>query len=127
MTDDEYRDLVLTHDKHIDKLATSIEHIAGTMGATNRKLEDVLDVISQQNILMERFSNLESNLKESFDRVHEKVRNIEKKQNEDGCPLLLVANKRIAKLESNQSRIAWTVITVVLLAVLGTVVTKGVG
>ena len=28
MTDEEYRGLVLQHDKHIDKLALSIEHIA---------------------------------------------------------------------------------------------------
>lgn len=126
MSDDEYRDLVLQHDKHIDKLADSIEHIAGAVGTTNRKIEDVLSVISQQNVLMEKFANMETNLKESFNRVHAKIRDIELKQNETGCPLLVVANKRIAKLEANQSRIAWTVITVVLLAVMGTVVTKAV-
>jgi len=126
MSDDEYRDLVLQHDKHIDKLATSIEHIAGAVGTTNRKIEDVLSVISQQNVLMEKFTNMETNLKESFNRVHGKIRNIEVKQNETGCSLLVVANKRIAKLEANQGRIAWTVITAVLLAVMGTVITKAI-
>jgi SepF-like predicted cell division protein (DUF552 family) len=126
MSDDDYKDLVLQHDKNIDKLATSIEHIAGAVGTTNRKIEDVLSVISQQNVLMEKFANMETNLKESFNRVHAKIRDIETKQNETGCPLLAVANKRTAKLEANQSRIAWTVITVVLLAVMGTVITKAV-
>jgi phosphopantetheinyl transferase (holo-ACP synthase) len=126
MSDDDYKDLVLQHDKNIDKLATSIEHIAGAVGTTNRKIEDVLSVISQQNVLMEKFANMETTLKESFNRVHVKIRDIETKQNETGCPLLVVANKRTAKLEANQSRIAWTVITVVLLAVMGTVITKAV-
>jgi len=124
MTDEEYKGLVLQHDKHIDRLADSIEHIAGAMGSTNRKLEDIIDVISKQNILMEKFSNLESNLKESFGRVQEKIRNLEVVQSGDGCAALKNAAKRVDKLENNQSKIAWTVITVVLLAVLGTVIVK---
>jgi len=123
MTDQEYKGLVLQHDKHIDRLADSIEHIAGAVGSTNRKLEDIIDVISKQNILMERFSNLETNLKESFSRVHEKIRDLEVVQGGgDGCGALRNTTKRVDKLESNQSKVVWTVMSVVLLAVLGTVV-----
>ena len=123
MTDQEYKGLVLQHDKHIDRLADSIEHIAGAVGSTNRKLEDIIDVISKQNILMERFSNLETNLKESFSRVHEKIRNLEIVQGGgDGCGALKNTTKRVDKLESNQSKVVWTVMSVVLLAVLGTVI-----
>ena len=124
MTDQEYKGLVLQHDKHIDRLADSIEHIAGAVGATNRKLEDIIDVISKQNILMERFSNLETNLKESFNRVHEKIRALEIIQGGDGCGAIKNTTKRVDKLEGNQSRVVWTVVTAILLAVLGTVVVK---
>lgn len=124
MSDEDYKTMILQHDKHIDKLAISIEHIAGAVGTTNRKLEDVIEVISKQNVLMEKLSNLEINSKESFDRVHDELREIKTKQNDTGCPLLLVANKRILKLETNQNRIAWTVITSVLLGVLGMLFTK---
>ena len=122
MTDQEYKGLVLQHDKHIDRLADSIEHIAGEVSSTNRKLEDIIDVISKQNILMERFSNLETNLKESFNRVHEKIRDLEVVQGGDGCGALKNTTKRVDKLESNQSKVVWTVMSVVLLAVLGTVI-----
>lgn len=104
MSDEDYKDMIMQHDKHIDKLAISIEHIAGAVGSTNRKLEDIIDVISKQNILMEKFSNLEANLKESFGRVHEKIR----------------------KIETNQARVAWTVITAVMIAVLSSVIVKAV-
>ena len=125
MTDEEYKGLVLQHDKHIDRLADSIEHIAGAVGSTNRKLEDIIDVISKQNILMEKFSNLEANLKESFGRVHDKIRILETSHNGDGCGALKDTAKRVDKLESNQSRVVWTILTVVILAVLGTIIIKG--
>lgn len=102
MQDDDYRDLIMQHDKHIDKLALSVEHIAMAVGSTNLKLENIIDVISKQNILMERFSNLEVNLKESFGRVH----------------------SRLEKLEGNQSRVAWIILTIVIVAVVGTVIVK---
>lgn len=122
MTDEDYRNLVLAHDKHIDKLASSIEHIAGTMNGTNRRLEDVIDVISTQNVLMEKFTNLEINLKESFNRVHEKIKNIEETQNKTGCSGLISTVNRVKVLESNQSKVAWIVLSAVLIAVLGTVI-----
>lgn len=126
MTDGEYKGLVLQHDKHIDRLADSIEHIAGAVGATNRKLEDIIDVISKQNILMEKFSNLEANLKESFGRVHEKINKLEETHNSDGCSIVKSTTARVGKLEANQARVVWTVLTVVILAVLGTVIVKAV-
>lgn len=126
MSDEDYRDLVLAHDKHIDKLANSIEHIAGAMGSTNRKLEDVINVISTQNVLMEKFTNLEINLKESFNRVHEKIKNVEDTQNKTGCSGLITTINRVKSLESNQSKVAWIVLSAVIIAVLGTVIVKAV-
>ena len=126
MSDEDYKDMIMQHDKHIDKLAISIEHVAGAVGSTNRKLEDILSVISQQNILMEKFANMETNLKESFNRVYGKIRDLEVIQNGNGCNALKDVEKRVNTLESNQSRIAWTVLTAVILAVLGTVIVKAV-
>ena len=126
MSDEDYKDMIMQHDKHIDKLAISIEHVAGAVGSTNRKLEDVLSVISQQNILMEKFANMETNLKESFNRVYGRIRDLEAIQNKTGCPGLIATIDRVKSLESNQSRIAWVVLTAVILAVLGTVIVKAV-
>ena len=126
MTDDAYRDMVLSHDKHLDTLANSIESLASGVGSTNRKLEDIIDVISTQNVLIEKFTNLEINIKESFDRVHDKIRVIEARQNDKGCPVVRleaedvkVANKRIEALESANKWVVRTIITIVITAVLG--------
>lgn len=78
MSDEDYKDLVTTHDKSIGIMAASIDHLATAVGTTNNKLEDIVNVIGQQNVLMEKFSNLESNLKESFDRVHSKTSALER-------------------------------------------------
>jgi hypothetical protein len=59
MTDEAYKDMILAHDKHIDKLTSSMEHIASSVIATHGKINDVIDVISQQHVLMEKISNLD--------------------------------------------------------------------
>jgi len=112
MNDSDYKDMVIEHDKHIESLATSIESLATGVGATNKKLEDIIDVISTQNVLIEKFTNLETNLKESFNRVYNKIRAIEEKQDLNGCPVLnieaekiRVANKRISNLEIEVKKI----------------------
>jgi DNA repair ATPase RecN len=126
MTDDDYRDMVLSHDKHLDTLANSIESLANGVASTNRKLEDILDVISAQNVLIEKFTNLETNIKESFDRVHEKYRKMEANQNETGCPVLKieaerlkVANKRIEAIENTIKWIVRTIMTIVIAGIMG--------
>lgn len=126
MTEDYYREMVLSHDKHIDTLASSIESLASGIGSTNKKLEDILDVMSTQNVLIEKFTNLEANIKESFDRVHEEHRKTESHQNETGCPMLKleaerlkVANKRLEALENTNKWIVRTILTLIITAVLG--------
>jgi len=74
MKDEEVKDLVFTHDKHIEVMSQSIEHLAEAVGTTNRKMEDIIDVLSTQNVLMERVNNIDENLKESFGRVHTNIR-----------------------------------------------------
>lgn len=93
MTDNEYRDLVLKHDKHIEKVADSVEHLAAAVGSTNRKLEDIIDVIGRQNLLMEKFANLEVNLKESFQRIYTRLETLEGTHSGLGCSALRLANK----------------------------------
>ena len=125
MSDEEYRNMVIQHDKHIDKLALSIEHIAGAVGSTNRKLEDIIDVISKQNLLMEKFSNLETNLKEGFHRVHEEIRDIEDTHTKTGCGFVIAVNDKVKKLESNQNRVVWTILTIVIGSVMSLIIIKG--
>jgi len=113
MNDQDIRDLVIKHDAHIDTLATSIEQLANGVGATNKKLEDVIDVITQQNILFERVNNMDKDIAESFTRAKDRIKVVEDTIKEQGCELakdlnrekdtfgekIVVANKRIKDLE----------------------------
>lgn len=79
MTEDEVRDLVIKHDQALISLASSMEHLASEAKRTNDKLDEVAKALGAQNVLMERQNNMDRNIKESFDRVHEKTRKVETK------------------------------------------------
>jgi hypothetical protein len=78
MNDEQYKDMVITHDKHLDKLTDSVSMLVGNVKSTNEKLEDVITVITQQNVLQERMANLDHNFRESFERVHKRTDIVEK-------------------------------------------------
>jgi len=127
-------ELVTKHDKHIDSMAQSIEHLAGAVGTTNKKLEDVIEVMGKQNVLMEKFANLEDNLKESFGRVHEKIEKIEIVHSGDGCSALKLSNKdikslekRVTKQENNTTWIVRLFVGFIVLGLLGSGITFGIG
>ena len=126
MNDEKFKDMVIEHDKHIDGMAQSIEHLVSAVGSTNRKLEDVISVIGRQNVLMEKFSNLEVNLKESFSRIHSKITDIESVQNKEGCPQLTrtnekieESNSRIRNLEDSQKWVIRTIFGAILTGIIG--------
>ena len=123
MHDRDVVDLVNKHDKHIDSMAQSIEHLAGAVGTTNKKLDDVIEVMATQNILMERLSNLEENLKESFTRVHKRTGAIETVHNTEGCPALKMSQKDIEgltkRLDKSDSNLTWLIRLLVGFLVLG--------
>lgn len=127
MRDEDLKDLVVEHDKHIDLMAQSIENLAGVVGDTASKLDDVIAVITQQNVLMERFNNLEVNLKESFNRVHAKARKLEDTQNGEGCialKVLTTANEgrdaRLKKLEATQTWLGRLIVGGLITGMIGT-------
>jgi hypothetical protein len=108
MTDDDVKDMVQHHDKSISLMTQSLEHLASEVGTSNRKLEDIISVIGRQNVLMEKFSNLESNLKESFSRLHEKDEKLERdKANKAELKTII---RDIASLQDSQKWIVRVII-----------------
>lgn len=91
MNDEQYRDMVVDHDKHIDKLTSSVEVLAGSVGSTNKKLDDVIEIITQQNILAEKVNHIDTDTREAFVRIDERVRKIEEAREDKGCSALKVA------------------------------------
>jgi len=74
MNEEKYRDMVLDHDKHIDTLANSVSELVN-------KVDKMIDVITKQNVLAEKISNMDTNLKDSFKRIHERVEKVEETAN----------------------------------------------
>ena len=72
MSDEDLKNLVLKHDHTLESLALSMEHFANEVNKNNTKLDKVVEAINTQNVLIEKFNNMEQNLKESFSRVHDR-------------------------------------------------------
>jgi len=85
----EIKTLVVSHDKDIGIMSQSIEHLVDAIGTTNSKMEDVIDVISIQNVLAEKVTNMDGQLKESFGRVHNKVDKLEEESKKIINPVML--------------------------------------
>lgn len=111
MSEDDLKELVLKHDHIFSSLASSNEHLANELSKTNDKLEEVAKAINTQNILSEKFNNLDKNLKESFGRVHDKMRKVDEE-----CT---INSKTINKIPSTATLRWFTGILIVYLASFG--------
>ena len=146
MTHDVLVDKMNEHDRKLDKFEMGMEHLADSLitlsnnvGATVRKMEDLAILVSQQNVLMEKFANLDGKLsgmddelRASFVRMYKRIESVEAQQNTDGCSALKqlavskdlydeklkVCNNRINDLESSQKWLVRSIIGVVLLSIL---------
>jgi len=105
MTDEKYRDMVLSHDKHIDTLASSIETLAESFTGTNVKLDNIVEALQTQNIIIERMNNLDNNLKETFNRYDARIKTIENCQNTIGCPALNLEQQKLDLLETSVEKL----------------------
>ena len=119
MTDDNYKDMVIEHDKHIDMLAGSITSLSTSMDSSNSKLDTVIDALTHQNVIIERMNNMDVNISESFNRAWKRLDTLEDTTKNEGCEAAklvkkdteaiadkaLSANKRIANLETAHSLI----------------------
>ena len=103
MVDQDIKDMVILHDKHIDSLATSIETLAAGVLETNHKIESMLEIMAKQNILIERMNNLDGNLRESFSRVHKRLDKLETIQSSsDGCTALKIEHQKVNDIKRSQ-------------------------
>ena len=90
--------MVINHDKHLDRLTTSVESLAESVGSTNAKLDNVIEVISAQNVMVERMNNLDVNIKEFANDIRGKLRDLDETQSGPGCAALKVTDMTIGTL-----------------------------
>jgi len=117
VTDENFKDMVIAHDKDISTLATSIETLASNVGATNNRLSEVIDIMNQQSVLVERMNNMDHNVTESFKRAWGRLEKLEVMAETNGCNIargldkekdvftekIKVINNRLHDVEINTS------------------------
>lgn len=135
---------VLEHRFAIEAMTKSIKELADTTKDTNKKITEIAKSLNKQEVILEKLANLEINSKDSINRVHKRIYELEKKVNEyhqwgnsDGCPAVRVlkekehtADTRLeANIKSNQKRIDRLDNTVTWIArtIIGTLVTGLIG
>ena len=85
MTDENYKDMVIEHDKHLDVLSGSISNLSTSMESSNQKLDTVIDALTHQNVIIERMNNMDVNISESFNRAWKRLDKLEDIDKNDGC------------------------------------------
>lgn len=89
---------VAEHSIQIDALGKAMEDLAIATTHTNEKLDKVADALSVTSIIMEKLSNLDENIKDSFKRRDDRLDVVERTQSASGCSKLNVAEETIKGL-----------------------------
>jgi len=85
MPNDDIRDMVIAHDRVIEHLAKGITDLQALTEKIFVKLDAIPDIATSHNVLSEKVNNLESNVRESFNRRDIKIDKLDDTQNGDGC------------------------------------------
>ena len=80
MDDKTVETMVMQHDKHLDSRTSCVKTLADSVGTTNKKLDNVIEVISTQNVMVERMNNMDVNMKEFAKHIRARVSTVETHQ-----------------------------------------------
>ena len=95
------RSLLYETDKHVGVLAKSMEQLVVSVGTTNDKLTEIFTIVNSQNVLTEKISNMEEQLKDSFGRYGNRLEVLEMSHNTEGCVPLRSRITEISILRSD--------------------------
>jgi len=72
------REMVVRHDEAINHVSNSIERLASAVEKTDDKMDKVIDALSQNAVILERIANIDSSNKDSVNRLHRRIDDVEK-------------------------------------------------
>jgi len=72
------REMVVRHDEAINHVSNSIERLASAVEKTDDKMDKVIDALSQNAVILERIANIDSSNKDSVNRLHKRIDDVEK-------------------------------------------------
>jgi len=100
MTDEAIVQKVIKHDEEFKLLSSSLLALADAQKDTNKELHRLTMALGDQKVLIEKISNMDRNMNESFKRVYrthdaleDRIKELETTRNHQGCPAL--ANMKV--------------------------------
>lgn len=130
------------YDKNITTLTIAVERLAENQNVMAQEVRELTKTISKLDVVMEKMINIENRHNTAFTIIDDRVKSLEKNQN-DGCPALkemkvgydgkyekVLENlqynrKNIESMQAIVSRVAWAIVTAVGMAVIALVIKTG--
>jgi hypothetical protein len=116
MTDEAMKDLVTKHDatlmeygESIKRLTSSLDNLVQKQGETNEKLSKITEYLAEQKILSLKVQSMDSELRESFKRVHKRIDSIDELQTSDnGCNSVRLLTKDVNSTAKDVTKLIGT-------------------
>ena len=77
MGDADVSAMVARHDEAIGHVTKSIERLATAVEKTDDKMDKVIEALSQNAVILEKISNVDSSNKDSVNRLHRRIDDLE--------------------------------------------------
>jgi hypothetical protein len=98
-------DLLIKHDVAIVNMATSMESLTVIVSKMADKQDMLVESMHNQELVLEKINNVDMRSKDSFNRIHKRVDDIEAAQSTHGCTALRVLSGKNTELERRVSKI----------------------
>ncbi len=89
----EVREMVARHDEAIGHVTQSIERLANAVEKTDDKMDKVIEALGQNAVILEKIANIDSSNKDSVNRLHKRIDDVEKSiENKENSMALRLSN-----------------------------------
>ena len=95
MTEEEHKKLSVHTDKNLEILTHSVTQLTNNVNTINSRMEDMLKLMADHNVMTERLNNMDSNMKEFSARMGERLLSLEESHSGSGCQAMRSAEESI--------------------------------
>ena len=95
MTEEEHKKLSVHTDKNLEILTHSVTQLTNNVSTINSRMEDMLKLMADHNVMTERLNNMDANMKEFSARIGNRVQLLEESHSGSGCQAMKSAEESI--------------------------------
>jgi len=124
MTEEKMVEVIIEHDQALKTVAKAIDTLAEEAKQSNMKLDSIVVSMSKQELILEKITNIENRTKDSFNRVHARIKDIKQVQDVGCTPLQLSIQNSSAiasRVDKVEKHIIWISRTLIGAMVTGSI------